>query len=289
MVHCASTQPVDQRIEQFNGNRRARFSERLRQIGLGQLRQAGSVQAGKSCHGDQGERRSKLAEIRHAETDKKPAMSRVIEEIVAWVRDYFDCVFPSPQETSMRFLRKLGLLVAMILVMAGTVLYGTAAPAASVVIVDHFHPGNSAVYVTKKIPRNKSGNRNALRPRRLSGSSPNRLFNGLTVQYDVSLAGHSSGRIPSVRANVWATYDLTSAFSASVGLRHTSRIHGRAATRYTGSNLLDLKLTWQVGSRLRVVGRLRSIAGDAYAVKVGTVDLRFGVPRAADIELEYRF
>jgi|GEM_PF-3685608 len=125
-------------------------------------------------------------------------------------------------------------------------------------------------------------------PAQCANLQVNRLLKDLNVQYKVTLASNGAGSIPSVVAKAWTSYALTSQLSAGVDLRHTSRVHANASG-YTGSTLLDVNLTWQLSRNLTIVGRLRSVAADAYGLSAGSANANFGIPSTGDISLEYRF
>jgi len=130
-------------------------------------------------------------------------------------------------------------------------------------------------------------------PRRFFDALLSELSHDVDVQYKISLKGNTSGDVPAIVANVWATYTFTPEISASIGLRHVSRAYANTATslRWSGYSYdasLDLTLTWQINPRLRMIGRLRS-AGDVNAIHVGPLNARIGVPKAPNVTLEYRF
>jgi len=115
------------------------------------------------------------------------------------------------------------------------------------------------------------------------------LFGKIKFQSQTSLAGNGAGKLPSLVTHMGATYAVTSDISAGVDLRHTSRVHTDAGVGYSSTALLDLNLSWKISRRWHMVGRLRSVAADAFALDIGVGSAKFGVPRTGDIALEYRF
>lgn len=117
------------------------------------------------------------------------------------------------------------------------------------------------------------------------------------AQYDdyqqggVSLAGKTPTNTPSVVANLWASYAITPAVRASVGLRHVGRVYADAANtvEWPSHTLVDVALGWQIDSRTRLVGRIRNLTDKVYAANISTSRAYLGAPRSADILLQYRY
>ncbi|MDW5444596.1 TonB-dependent receptor [Polaromonas sp. SM01] len=111
------------------------------------------------------------------------------------------------------------------------------------------------------------------------------------TQGGVSLAGKTPVNTPATVANVWASYALTPAWQASVGVRRVGKVYADAANTlsWPAYTLLDLGLAWKVSKSVSVVGRIRNVTDRIYAANAGTTQVYLGPPRAADITLRATF
>ena len=111
------------------------------------------------------------------------------------------------------------------------------------------------------------------------------------VQGGVSLAGKTPTNTPQTVANLWVSYAISPALSASAGLRHVGKIYADAAnTQYgPGYTLLDLGVAWKINPNTTLTGRVRNAGDRIYAAEARSAQVYLGAPRTADVTLHVAF
>ncbi|WP_082485980.1 MULTISPECIES: TonB-dependent receptor [unclassified Acidovorax] len=110
------------------------------------------------------------------------------------------------------------------------------------------------------------------------------------VQGGVSRAGNVPALVPQAVANLWASYAVTPAITASAGVRHVGKVYGNAAnTKFWPSyTLLDLGLAWKVSPTTTLTGRIRNATDRIYAAETRD-QVYLGAPRTLDVTLHTAF
>ena len=111
------------------------------------------------------------------------------------------------------------------------------------------------------------------------------------VQGGVSLAGKTPTNTPETVANLWTSYALTPAITATAGVRHVGRVFANAANtqQWPSYTLLDLGVAWQLAPGTTLTGRVRNATDKVYAATVGSGQAYLGAPRSVDITLHTAF
>ena len=110
------------------------------------------------------------------------------------------------------------------------------------------------------------------------------------VQGGVSRAGKVPTLVPQTVANLWVSYAITPAVTASAGVRHVGKVYADTAnTQYWPSyTLLDLGLAWKITKGTTLTGRLRNATDRIYAAEARS-QVYLGAPRTFDITLYTAF
>ena len=110
------------------------------------------------------------------------------------------------------------------------------------------------------------------------------------VQGGVSRAGKVPTLVPQTVANLWVSYAITPAVTASAGVRHVGKVYADTAnTQYWPSyTLLDLGLAWKITQGTTLTGRLRNATDRIYAAEARS-QVYLGAPRTFDITLYTAF
>jgi iron complex outermembrane receptor protein len=111
------------------------------------------------------------------------------------------------------------------------------------------------------------------------------------VQGGISLAGKTPTNTPETVANLWVSYAITPALTASAGVRHVGRVYADAAnTQYWPSyTLLDLGLAWKLSPSTTLTARLRNATDRIHAVESRSTQVYLGAARTADVALRVTF
>lgn len=110
------------------------------------------------------------------------------------------------------------------------------------------------------------------------------------VQGGVSRAGKVPTLVPQTVANLWVSYSITPAITASAGVRHVGKVYSDSAnTQYWPSyTLLDLGLAWKITKGTTLTGRLRNATDRIYAAEA-RAQVYLGAPRTFDVTLHTAF
>ena len=110
------------------------------------------------------------------------------------------------------------------------------------------------------------------------------------VQGGVSRAGKVPTLVPQTVANLWVSYAITPAVTASAGVRHVGKVYSDSAnTQYWPSyTLLDLGLAWKITKGTTLTGRLRNATDRIYAAEA-RAQVYLGAPRTFDVTLHTAF
>ena len=110
-------------------------------------------------------------------------------------------------------------------------------------------------------------------------------------QAGVSLAGKRPINTPAVVGNLWASYAITPAVQASIGLRHVGKVYADAAnTQYWPSyTLVDVGVAWRIDRSTTLTARVRNLTDKVYASTVSSTSAYLGPPRTADLTLRVAF
>ena len=111
------------------------------------------------------------------------------------------------------------------------------------------------------------------------------------MQGGVSLAGKTPTNTPQTVANLWVSYAISPALSASAGLRHVGKIYADAANTQYGPayTLLDLGVAWKINPNTTLTGRVRNAGDRIYAAEARSAQVYLGAPRTADVTLHVAF
>ncbi len=111
------------------------------------------------------------------------------------------------------------------------------------------------------------------------------------IQGGVSLAGKTPTNTPETVANLWVSYAITPALTASAGVRHVGKVYADAAnTQYWPSyTLLDLGLAWRLNRSTTLTGRIRNATDRIHAVESRSAQVYLGAARTADVALHVAF
>ena len=110
------------------------------------------------------------------------------------------------------------------------------------------------------------------------------------VQGGVSRAGKVPTLVPQTVANLWVSYSITPAVTASAGVRHVGKVYADTANtqHWPSYTLLDLGLAWKVTQGTTLTGRLRNATDRIYAAEARS-QVYLGAPRTFDITLYTAF
>ncbi|WP_422843840.1 TonB-dependent receptor [Acidovorax sp. M2(2025)] len=111
------------------------------------------------------------------------------------------------------------------------------------------------------------------------------------VQSGVSLAGKVPTSTPQTVANLWLSYAITPAVTASAGTRYVGKVYADAANTLhrPGYTLLDLGLAWKATRSATLTGRIRNATDRLYAADARSGQLYLGAPRTLDVTLQMAF
>lgn len=111
------------------------------------------------------------------------------------------------------------------------------------------------------------------------------------VQGGISLVGKTPTNTPETVANLWVSYAITPAVTASAGVRHVGKVYADAAnTQYWPSyTLLDLGLAWKLSPTTTLTGRIRNATDRIHAVESRSAQVYLGAARTADVTLHVAF
>lgn len=111
------------------------------------------------------------------------------------------------------------------------------------------------------------------------------------AQGGVSLAGRTPVNTPETVANLWVSYALTPALTASAGVRHVGKVYADAAnTQYWPAYTpLDLGLAWKLNRSTTLTGRIRNATDRIHAVESRSTQVYLGAARTADVSLHVAF
>lgn len=111
------------------------------------------------------------------------------------------------------------------------------------------------------------------------------------MQGGVSLAGMVPTLTPQTVANLWLSYTIAPAVTASAGVRHVGKTYADAAnTQYWPAyTLLDLGLAWKITPGATLTGRVRNATDRIYGAEARTGQVYLGAPRTLDVTLHTAF
>ena len=111
------------------------------------------------------------------------------------------------------------------------------------------------------------------------------------MQGGISLAGMVPTLTPQTVANLWLSYGITPAVTASAGVRHVGKTYADAAnTQYWPAyTLLDLGLAWKITPGTTLTGRIRNATDRIYGAEARAGQVYLGAPRTLDVTLHTAF
>ncbi|MGG4774625.1 TonB-dependent receptor [Paenalcaligenes sp. Me52] len=117
-------------------------------------------------------------------------------------------------------------------------------------------------------------------------------FNQKVGNEIVSMAGKRPVNVPNVVANLWVDYDFLPQWTASAAVRHVSKVYGNVANTYyvPAYTLLDVGVSYKLNSSLTLVGRVRNLTNETYAVGTNSISYYYaGAPRTYELTLRAAF
>ena len=107
----------------------------------------------------------------------------------------------------------------------------------------------------------------------------------------VSREGKTPPGVPEKIANLWLSWDATSAVRASAGVRYVGRRFVDNANTITlpSYTVVDADVRWQVNDSLAAHFSVRNLTKETYAVTGGAAQWLLGAPRSFEVRLTARY
>ncbi len=116
-------------------------------------------------------------------------------------------------------------------------------------------------------------------------------FDELVAGALVSREGKTPPGVPEKTANLWVSWDATSALRASAGVRYVGRRYVDNANTITlpSYTVVDADVRWQVNDSLAAHVSVRNLTKETYAVTGGAAQWLLGAPRSFEVRLTARY
>lgn len=116
-------------------------------------------------------------------------------------------------------------------------------------------------------------------------------FNEAVNGVSVSRKGNAPVNVPSQVANLWLSYDFTSAWAAGVDARYVGAVYADNANtlKAPGYTLFGAFVRYRVDEHISVTGRVRNLTDQVYAKQAYGQQYYMGPPRTLEVAMDMRF